>query len=431
MTTTRQATPPRRRPERPSRRAEATEPPTEATSRPEADRTGGQRTGTTCNRRARTGRRRGLRLRFVDGRADLDRVGELADEPSSGDSGERRRSRHRRRLRAVLRRRDRHLRRLPPDQGRRGARLRGEAGIEYVELQIAYRRPDGHDQPGQRRRRVPRLRRPLRPDRPRVRGLRQLDRRRRPRHRARLGVRDRSPTPTLVIYGPGRSRGTYDTFVEFVDRRARRGAWRRGQADPRRLHVAAPTTTSSSRASRQPTRSLGWVGFAFTPRRPGRRSRRSRSTAATGCVEPGAETIADGSYPLAAALYIYVNTAKAEENPAVAAFVDLYLSDQGLARRSPTPATCPARRSDPGQPGTPGQPCSPLESAGRSIPPGRPAEPGTQDRHRTSTCRTKRITPPRAHHRRSPRQRQATDTRAHDAASSSCSPPSHRSSSAP
>ena len=30
-------------------------------------------------------------------------------------------------------------------------------------------------------------------------------------------------------------------------------------------------------------------------------------------------------------LYIYVNAGKAAENPALAAFVDLYLSDEGLA----------------------------------------------------------------------------------------------------
>jgi phosphate transport system substrate-binding protein len=45
------------------------------------------------------------------------------------------------------------------------------------------------------------------------------------------------------------------------------------------------------------------------------------------CVEPSADTISDGSYPLSRPLFIYVNTAKAEENPAVAAFVDFYLAD--------------------------------------------------------------------------------------------------------
>ena len=50
-----------------------------------------------------------------------------------------------------------------------------------------------------------------------------------------------------------------------------------------------------------------------------------------GCVAPTEETISDGTYPFSRSLYIYVNTAKAEENPAVASYVDLYLSDAGLA----------------------------------------------------------------------------------------------------
>lgn len=49
------------------------------------------------------------------------------------------------------------------------------------------------------------------------------------------------------------------------------------------------------------------------------------------CVAPTDETIADGTYPFSRVLYIYVNTAAAAENPAVAEYVDLYLSDEGIA----------------------------------------------------------------------------------------------------
>ena len=50
-----------------------------------------------------------------------------------------------------------------------------------------------------------------------------------------------------------------------------------------------------------------------------------------GCITPSHATIADGSYPLARALYIYVNTDKAASNPALSDFIDYYLSDEGLA----------------------------------------------------------------------------------------------------
>ena len=44
-------------------------------------------------------------------------------------------------------------------------------------------------------------------------------------------------------------------------------------------------------------------------------------------MAPTAATIADGSYPLSRSLYLYVNTAKAKENPAVVAYVDFYLAE--------------------------------------------------------------------------------------------------------
>jgi phosphate transport system substrate-binding protein len=46
-----------------------------------------------------------------------------------------------------------------------------------------------------------------------------------------------------------------------------------------------------------------------------------------GCVEPTPETIASAEFPIARDLYIYVNTAKLAENPAVGAFVDFYVGE--------------------------------------------------------------------------------------------------------
>jgi ABC-type phosphate transport system substrate-binding protein len=47
------------------------------------------------------------------------------------------------------------------------------------------------------------------------------------------------------------------------------------------------------------------------------------------CVAPTPETIAANEYPLSRDLFIYVNTADLESNPAVRAFVDHYLGDEG------------------------------------------------------------------------------------------------------
>ena len=50
-----------------------------------------------------------------------------------------------------------------------------------------------------------------------------------------------------------------------------------------------------------------------------------------GCVEPTIETIASGEYPIARPLFVYVNAQTAEDNAALTAFIDFYLSDEGRA----------------------------------------------------------------------------------------------------
>ena len=76
--------------------------------------------------------------------------------------------------------------------------------------------------------------------------------------------------------------------------------------------------------------SLGWVGYAFYVENAD--TLKAIDIAGDeGCVTPSDESIADGSYPLSRALYIYVNTDKAAENQALTDFVDYYLSDEGLS----------------------------------------------------------------------------------------------------
>ena len=47
----------------------------------------------------------------------------------------------------------------------------------------------------------------------------------------------------------------------------------------------------------------------------------------SGCVEANDETIASGEYPISRPLFIYVNAQNAADNPALAAFVDFYVSE--------------------------------------------------------------------------------------------------------
>ena len=94
-------------------------------------------------------------------------------------------------------------------------------------------------------------------------------------------------------------------------------------------YTASPNDNVIIEGIAQNDTSLGWVGFAFVEENLDT-IKPLQVDGGDGCVEPTTETIADGSYPIARDLYIYVNAAKAEENPAVAGYVDFYLSEEGL-----------------------------------------------------------------------------------------------------
>ena len=76
--------------------------------------------------------------------------------------------------------------------------------------------------------------------------------------------------------------------------------------------------------------SLGWVGFAFADENSDQ-VKSLEVDGGDGCVAPTPETIASGEYPIARPLFIYVNADEAAARPELAAFVDFYLSDEGIA----------------------------------------------------------------------------------------------------
>ena len=176
-----------------------------------------------------------------------------------------------------------------------------------------------------------------------------------------LGSATDLPDLPLSITGPGEESGTFDSFVETRHRGPGRGARRaRGGADhppglhelerqrDHRRHRQLGRDRSAGSASRSTRSTLDASARSTSRRRPAGR-----------CVEPTAETIASNEYPLARDLYIYVNEAKAAENPAVSAYVDFYLADGTIehvletvpyvtsrTRRSPR-ARRPGRRPSP------------------------------------------------------------------------------------
>ena len=146
-----------------------------------------------------------------------------------------------------------------------------------------------------------------------------------------LGSNTVLPESELVITGPGEESGTYDSFVEIV---LAKNAEARGQEAQTR-----PDYTSSANdnviiegITGSPT-SFGWVGLAFAEENKDKVKELEVSKDPNGtCVAPSATTVSDGSYPVSRPLFIYVNKAKAAANPAVAAWVDFYLAEGTISK---------------------------------------------------------------------------------------------------
>jgi phosphate transport system substrate-binding protein len=147
-----------------------------------------------------------------------------------------------------------------------------------------------------------------------------------------LGSNTVLPEAPLVITGPGEESGTFDTYVELALTKIGQGR----KIDPittRPDYTASANDNAIIEGVAGSDTSLGWVGFAFAEENADKVKELEVSKDTNGtCVAPTAQTIADGSYPLARSLYIYVNKAKAAENPAVTGYVDYYLTEGTISK---------------------------------------------------------------------------------------------------
>jgi phosphate transport system substrate-binding protein len=146
------------------------------------------------------------------------------------------------------------------------------------------------------------------------------------------------PDASLDITAPGEESGTYDSFLEIVfadisEARAAEGAITEDEVETSRKDYSSQADDNAIISGIEgSSSSLGWVGFAFAEEAGDGVKEIAISEEPGGeCIEPTPETIADNTYPISRNLYIYVNAAAIDENPAVAAYVDYYLSDAGIA----------------------------------------------------------------------------------------------------
>jgi phosphate transport system substrate-binding protein len=136
------------------------------------------------------------------------------------------------------------------------------------------------------------------------------------------------PDAALDVTAPGEESGTFDSFVELVIADI---AEARGQDETTRpdYQTSADDNVIVENIGGSPT-SLGWVGFAFADENSDS-VKSLEIDGGSGCVAPTPETIASNEYPISRPLFIYVNAAEAEARPELVAFVDYYLSDEGMA----------------------------------------------------------------------------------------------------
>jgi phosphate transport system substrate-binding protein len=135
------------------------------------------------------------------------------------------------------------------------------------------------------------------------------------------------PDVPLDITAPGEESGTYDSFVEIVfgDMAEARGADEVARID----YTASANDNVIIEGIAGSPSSLGWVGLAFASEAEGITT--LEIDGGDGCVAPSDETVADERYPISRPLFIYPSMASVEDNPALAPFVDYYVSAEGLA----------------------------------------------------------------------------------------------------
>ncbi|MDQ3915197.1 MAG: substrate-binding domain-containing protein [Actinomycetota bacterium] len=140
------------------------------------------------------------------------------------------------------------------------------------------------------------------------------------------------PDVPLDITAPGEESGTYDSFAELVleDIAYEERGIREDDPVIRPDYQASANDNVILQGIEGSSSSLGWVGFAYYEQ-AGETVKAIEIDGGDGCVAPTTESIGDGSYPIARELFVYVNAAAADANPALAAFVDYYLSEDGLA----------------------------------------------------------------------------------------------------
>jgi phosphate transport system substrate-binding protein len=143
------------------------------------------------------------------------------------------------------------------------------------------------------------------------------------------------PEGDIAITAPGTESGTYDSFVELaLGPVAEERGVDAGTRDPvPPTYVGAANDLVIIQGVSQFPTSIGFVGLAYAEN-AGEAVKIVAVDEGEGCVAASPETVADGTYALSRPLFIYPAINRLASNPAIAPFVDYYLSDEGMAKVS-------------------------------------------------------------------------------------------------
>jgi phosphate transport system substrate-binding protein len=152
------------------------------------------------------------------------------------------------------------------------------------------------------------------------------------------------PTGDIAITAPGDESGTWGSFIEITLEDLQEERAEAGFVDPEAepytrqpgaIYVASPNDNVIIDGVSSNPNGIGFVGYAFAVNN-GDRVRMVPIDGGDGnCIGPDPETVAANTYPISRDLFIYpavnrVDAASDSYNPAVAPFVDFYLSDEGI-----------------------------------------------------------------------------------------------------
>ena len=135
------------------------------------------------------------------------------------------------------------------------------------------------------------------------------------------------PNEPVVRSMPGADSGTFDYFTEVVN----------GEVDASTSHAqqSEDDNVLVSTVAGDPN-AISYFGYAYYLQN-NTKVKAVQIDGGTGCIEPTPTTIGDGTYaPLSRPLFIYPNTTKAKESPALYEFVNFYLANAAALATEPT-----------------------------------------------------------------------------------------------